>query len=168
MDCCPWHTYPYRWDHYQPCCLFLYFLACGMCCTLSNRLSAFMAMLIYFIHLTSMKEKLDWTEQGFGDLSYKSLNCTITNGNCVQLEYFVSCGKHFNAEVHSYHNIPEEQFHGRKKRKIYKIFIYCCQDSLCLYYKFCVFVCLFIVCVSSLIRQLQSGAQIYSYRNQEN
>jgi hypothetical protein len=30
------------------------------------------------------------------------------------------------------------------------------------------FVCLFIVFVSSLIRQLQSGAQIYSYRNQEN
>jgi len=35
------------------------------------------------------------------------------------LEYVVSCGKHFNAEVHSYHNIPEERFHGRKKRKLY-------------------------------------------------
>jgi len=43
-----------------------------------------MAVLMYFIHLISMKQKLGWTEQGFGDLSYKSLFCIITNRNCIQ------------------------------------------------------------------------------------
>jgi len=54
-----------------------------------------MAMLMYFIRLISMKQKLDWTEQGFGDLSYKSLNCAITNGNCVQFRIFCELWKAF-------------------------------------------------------------------------
>lgn len=81
--------------------IFVFFVASGVCCTLSNRLRAFMAILMYFIHLISMKQKLNWTEQEFGDLGYKSLNCMITNGTACTLEYIVCCGKQFNAEVHS-------------------------------------------------------------------
>lgn len=123
------------------------FLACVMCCRCSNPKSAYPTLLMYFIPLISYGTKLDWTEQGFGDHSYGSLNHMITTETVYSSEYVMSCGSNFNAEVHLYHNVPEEQFHGRKNGRLHKLFTYHCQKSLCLYYEFCMFLhctCLFV------------------------